>query len=71
MLIREDTKYEGKYLILTSNNTIAAEDVDIGYKQLLDIEFRILKQDLSIRPVSHDLEDIIKVYVMLNWFALL
>jgi len=73
MQIREDTKYDGKYLMLTSDDMMPAEDVALGYKQLVDIEnaFRTLKQDLSIRPVYHRLEDRIKAHVMLNWLALL
>lgn len=73
MQIREDARYDGKYLMLTSDDMMEAEDVALGYKQLVDIEnaFRTLKQDLSIRPVYHRLEDRIKAHVMLNWLALL
>lgn len=73
MKIREDAKYDGKYLILTSDDMLAAEDVAIGYKQLVDIEnaFRTLKQDLAIRPVYHRLEERIRAHVLLNWLALL
>lgn len=73
MKIREDAKYDGKYLILTSDDNLPAEDVVIGYKQLVDIEnaFRTLKQDLAIRPVYHRLEERIRAHVLLNWLALL
>ena len=73
MQIREDAKYDGKYLILTSDDMMAAEDVALGYKQLVDIEsaFRTFKQDLSIRLIYHRLEDRVKAHVMLNWLALL
>lgn len=45
MQIREDAKYDGKYLMLTSDDMISVEDVASGDKQLVDIEnaFRILK----------------------------
>lgn len=33
--------------------------------------FRTLKQDLSIRPIYHRLEDKIRAHVLLNWLALL
>lgn len=73
MKIKEDAKYDGKYLILTSDDMLPAEDVAIVYKQLVDIEnaFRTLKQDLAIRPVYHRLEETIRAHVLLNWLALL
>lgn len=73
MQIRKDTRYDGKYLVLTSYDMFEAEGVALGNKQLVDIGnvFRTLKQDLSIRPVSHRLEDRIKAHVKLNCLALL
>ena len=73
MKIREDKKYDGKYLIQTSDDMIKPADAALGYKQLVDIEdaFRTLKQDFSIRPVYHRLEKRIKSHVLLNWLALL
>jgi hypothetical protein len=32
--VKEEEKLDGKYLILTSEDTISAEDVALGYKQL-------------------------------------
>ena len=73
MKIREDEKYDGKYLIKTSDDTLSVEDVALGYKQLLVIEesFRTLKQELEIRPVYHRLEERIRAHVLLSWLALL
>lgn len=73
MKIREDEKYDGKYIMKTSDDMMEAKNVALGYKQLVDIEsaFRTLKQDLSIRPVYHRLEKRIKAHVLLNWLALL
>jgi hypothetical protein len=50
--VREAEKYDGKYLIRTSDDTLSVEDVALGYKQLVDIEhaFRTLKSMLELRP---------------------
>ncbi len=71
--IAEDEKYDGKYLIRTSDDTLSAEDVALGYKQLVDVEdaFRTLKTELNLRPVYHRLEDRIRAHVLLSWLALL
>ncbi|AZR73342.1 hypothetical protein BBF96_08080 [Anoxybacter fermentans] len=73
MKVREEEKYDGKYLITTSDDTLSAEDVALGYKQLVEIEdsFRKLKNDLEIRPVYHRLEERIRAHVLLSWLALL
>lgn len=70
--IREE-KLDGKYLLRTSDDTLSAEDVALGYKQLLLVEdaFRTLKSRLELRPVYHRLEDRIRAHVLLCWLALL
>lgn len=71
--INEDEKFDGKYLMITSDDTLSAEDVALGYKQLVDVEdaFRTLKTELKLRPVYHRLEDRIKAHVFISWLALL
>lgn len=71
--IREEEKLDGKYLLRTSDDTLSAEDVALGYKQLLLVEdaFRTLKSRLELRPVYHRLEDRIRAHVLLCWLALL
>lgn len=71
--IREAAKYDGKYLIRTSDDTLSAEDVTLGYKQLVDVEdaFRTLKTTLVLRPMFHRLEDRIRAHVVISWLALL
>jgi transposase len=71
--VREEERYDGKYLLKTSDDTISAEDVALGYKQLMDVEraFRTLKSQLDLRPVYHRLEDRIRAHVILCWLALL
>ncbi|WP_330216586.1 IS1634 family transposase [Thermacetogenium phaeum] len=69
--IREEEKLDGKYLLRTSDDTLSAEDVALGYKQLLLVEdaFRTLKSRLELRPVYHRLEDRIRAHVLLCWLT--
>jgi transposase len=71
--VKAEEKLDGKYLLRTSDDTISAEDVALGYKQLIDIEsaFRTLKSTLELRPVYHRLEERIRAHVLLCWLALL
>ncbi len=68
-----DKRLDGKYLLLTSDDTLATADVALGYKQLLEVEdaFRTLKQTLELRPVHHRLSRRIKAHVLVCWLALL
>lgn len=71
--VSEETFLDGKYLLTTSDDTLEAEDVALGYKQLLQVEqaFRTLKQPLAIRPVYHYKADRIQAHVVICWLALL
>jgi IS4 transposase len=71
--IAADERLDGKYLIRTSDDTLSAEDVALGYKQLSEVEaaFRSLKHTLDIRPVNHRKSERIKSHVLLCWLALL
>ncbi len=71
--LREEARLDGKYLVRTSDDTLAAEDVALGYKQLAEVEraFRSLKHDLDLRPVYHRLEERIRSHVLICWLALL
>jgi len=44
-----------KFLLRTSDTTLSAEDVGLGYKQLLEVEraWRDLKTSLELRPIYH------------------
>lgn len=77
--IKAEERLDGKYLLRTSDDTLAPEDVALGYKQLLQVEdaFRTLKSTLELRPdhpsggTRHRLEDRIRAHVLLCWLALL
>ena len=71
--IQAEERLDGKYLLSTSDPTLSAEDVALGYKNLLEAErgFRDLKGILELRPVYHRLEQRIRAHVTLCWLALL
>lgn len=71
--LKAESRTDGKYLLLTSDDTLPAEDVALGYKQLLEVEdaFRTLKQTLELRPVYHRLSRRIRSHVNICWLALL
>jgi hypothetical protein len=71
--VRAEERLDGKFLLRTSDPTLSAEDVALGYKQLLEVErgWRDMKSTLELRPVYHRLEDRIRAHVVLCWLALL
>jgi hypothetical protein len=64
---------DGKYLLRSSDPDLSAEDIALGYKQLLEVErgWRDMKQVIDLRPVYHRREDRIRAHVILCWLALL
>jgi transposase len=71
--VRQDEKLDGKYLLSTSDLHLSAEDIALGYKQLLEVEraFRTLKSTLDLRPIYHSKDDRIRSHVLVCWLALL
>jgi hypothetical protein len=71
--IAAEERLDGKFLLSTSDPHLSAEDVALGYKNLLEAEhgFRDLKTTLELRPVFHRLEHRIRAHVLLSWLALL
>jgi DDE family transposase len=71
--IAAEAKLDGKFLLSTSDPDLSAEDVALGYKNLLEAErgFRDLKTTIELRPVFHRLEHRIRAHVLLSWLALL
>src|SRR3954465_3905277 len=71
--IAAEAKLDGKYLLRCSDPHLSAEDIALGYKQLLQVErgWRDMKTTLELRPVYHRLEDRIRAHVVLCWLALL
>jgi Transposase DDE domain len=71
--VRAEERLDGKFLLRTSDPTLTAEDVALGYKQLLEVEqaWREMKTTLDLRPVFHRKEQRIRAHVLLCWLALL
>jgi hypothetical protein len=71
--VRAEARLDGKFLLSTSDPDLSAEDVALGYKNLLEAEraFRDLKTTLELRPIWHRLERRIRAHVLLCWLALL
>jgi hypothetical protein len=71
--VRAEERLDGKFLLRTSDPTLSAEDIALGYKQLLEVErgWRDMKSTLELRPVFHRLEHRIRAHVVLCWLALL
>jgi len=67
-----EQRLDGKYLLTTSDPSLSAEDVALGYKQLLEAErsFRDLKGTLALRPVFHRKDERIQAHVLICFLAL-
>jgi Transposase DDE domain len=70
---KTEENLDGKYLLRTSDPKLSAEDIALGYKQLLEVErgWRDMKQVIDLRPVYHRKEERIRAHVILCWLALL
>jgi transposase len=71
--ITAEERLDGKYLLTTSDTSLSAEDVALGYRKLLEAErsFRDLKGILLLRPVYHRREDRIRAHVLVCFLALI
>jgi hypothetical protein len=72
--IREAEKYDGKWVLITNDDTLKIEDAACGYKNLLIIErcFRTLKTtQIHLTPVNHWLPRRIEAHVKICALALL
>ena len=71
--IKAEENLDGKYLLRSSDPDLSAEDIALGYKQLLEVErgWKDMKSVLDLRPVYHRLEERIRTHVILCWLALL
>jgi hypothetical protein len=71
--VKGEANLDGKYLLRCSDPHLPAEDIALGYKQLLQVErgWRDMKQVIDLRPVYHRKEERIRAHVLLCWLALL
>lgn len=71
--VESEANLDGKFLLRCSDPKLSAEDIALGYKQLLEVErgWRDMKSIIDLRPVYHRAEDRIRAHVLLCWLALL
>jgi IS4 transposase len=71
--VTADARLDGKFLLRTSDESLSAADIAVGYKQLLEVErgFRDLKSTIELRPVYHHKDQRIQAHIQLCWLALL
>jgi hypothetical protein len=69
--IAAEANLDGKYLLRCSDPHLSAEDIALGYKQLLQVERGWRDMKTTLRPVYHRLEERIRAHVLLCWLALL
>jgi Transposase DDE domain len=70
---KAEENLDGKYLLRCTDPHLPAEDIALGYWQLLEVErgWRDMQSILDLRPVYHRLEERIHAHVLLCWLALL
>jgi hypothetical protein len=71
--VRAEEHVDGKFLLSSSDDSLSAEDIALGYKQLIEVErgWRALKHTLDLRPVYHRKEERVRSHVLLCFLALL
>jgi hypothetical protein len=71
--IRERKRVDGKFVVHSNDDTLTAEDLALGYKQLERVEraWRTLKTGLKLRPVHHRAPHRIHAHVALTVLSLL
>ena len=71
--VTDAKRYDGKWVITSNDDTLTAEDLALGYKQLLRVEqcWRQLKSGLRMRPVFHFRPWRIQAHVTISVIALL
>jgi transposase len=71
--VRDAERFDGMWVVTSNDDTLSAEDLALGYKQLMRVEmcWRQLKSGLRMRPVFHWTPWRIHAHVTLSVIALL
>ena len=71
--IKAAEHYDGKFLVHGNDDTLSAEDMALGYKQLIRVEqaWRDMKSTLDMRPVFHWAPHRIHAHVAITVLSLL
>ena len=69
--VKEDERYDGKY-VLRSNTEMSAEEIALAYKGLWRVEqgFREMKSGLELRPIRHWTPSRVRGHIMVCFLAL-
>jgi hypothetical protein len=70
--VHAEERVDGKFLLSSSDDSLPAAEIALGYKQLLEVErgWRTLKNTIDLRPVYHRKQDRIRAQVLLCFLAL-
>jgi hypothetical protein len=71
--LAEAARFDGKFVVHSNDDTLSAEDMALGYKQLQRVEqaWRTLKSGLGMRPVYHWVAHRIHAHIAITVLALL
>jgi len=71
--VKREARLDGKWVVTTNDDTLTAEDMALGYKQLMQVEecWRMLKTGMRMRPIYHWRVHRIHAHVTLCSLALL
>ena len=71
--IKAAEHYDGKFLVHGNDDTLTAEDMALGYKQMIRVEqaWRDMKSTLDMRPVYHWAPHRIHAHVAITVLSLL
>jgi len=71
--VKDEERFDGKFVVMSNDDTLTAEDMALGYKQLQRVEqaWHTLKSGLNLRPVFHWAPHRIHAHVALTVLALL
>ena len=71
--IKEEKRYDGKWVLTAGRDDICAEDAARQYKLLRMVEnvFRTMKSTLETRPIYHKTDESIRGHVFCSFLALL
>jgi len=71
--VKRAERVAGKFVVHSNDDTLSAEDLALGYKQLAGVEraWRMLKSGIHLRPIFHWVPHRISAHVSLTMIALL
>ena len=71
--VKRDQRFDGKWVVTSNDDSLSAEDLALGYKQLMRVEecWRTMKSGLRMRPVYHWAPHRIEAHIKLCVLGLL